>query len=67
MCILHIIGHIILDVCAYEKGNIYADFLLDSLDKTDVKGVKPKSRRYVLPLNDGIKMVFIEIRVSIII
>ena len=45
------IGHVIVDVCAYED-NCIAGGSLDDLNKNIVR-VRPKSRRYVLPLYGG--------------
>ena len=44
-----LLGHIVVDVCALNDGNI-GDIDMDSLDAT-TEHLKPWARRYVLPLN----------------
>ena len=45
-------GHIVVDVCALEDGSI-AEITLDTLNQNYPETLKPKSRRYVLPLASG--------------
>ena len=42
-------GHIVVDVCALEDGSV-AEITLDTLNQIYPESLKPKSRRYVLPL-----------------
>ena len=48
-------GHIIVDVCALEDGGV-AEITLDTLDQNYPEYLKPKSRRYVLPLGSESKV-----------
>ena len=55
------VGHIIIDVCAYEDGSIIEDPLtLDSINQNlSPEGFIPNPRRYVLPLGSGNKVCYI--------
>ena len=50
---LYISGHIVIDVCAIQSAAVYVNTTLDTLGDTEINS---KSRRYVLPLNNGSKV-----------
>ena len=44
-------GHIVVDVCAFESGEVATNVSLDAMNENDIDLLKPMSRRYVLPLS----------------
>lgn len=53
-------GHVVFDVIAYDDNSLYDMFYLDKLKEqmgNNAMYVKPKCRRFVLPLSDKVRYV----------
>lgn len=53
-------GHVVFDVIAYDDNSLYDMFYLDKLKEqigNNTMYVKPKCRRFVLPLSDKVRYV----------